>query len=141
LKAYPLFVTLSLVTFLGCNSGPERPPTVPCEGIVTLDGSPVSEAAVIFIADKGNYNASGVTDKNGNFKLKAFEEKAGAVPGSYKVEITKTIVEQASTKAGESGANVRYGIPVKYASMATSGFAIKLSDQGDKDIKFELKSK
>jgi len=141
LKSFSLFVLLGFATFLGCNSGPERPPTVPAEGVVTLDGQPVSEAAVIFIADVGSYNASGITDKNGTFKLKAFEEKAGAVPGSYKVEITKTIIEQTTTKAGESGANVKYGVPVKYASMATSDFAIKLSDKGDKEIKFDLKSK
>lgn len=126
---------------MGCNFGPDLPRTVPCEGIVTLDGTPIGEVAVIFIADVGSYNASGVTDKEGRFQLRAFPEKAGAVPGSYKVELTKTIVEQASTKAGEAGANVKYGIPVKYASIATSGYAIKLSDQGDKSIKFELKSK
>ena len=134
-------MVLGFATLLGCNTGPERPPTVPCEGIVTLDGTPVSEAAVIFIAETGTYNASGVTDKDGKFKLKAFDEKPGAVPGPYKVEITKTIVKQANTKSGEAGATVEYGLPIKYASMGTSGLAFKLTDKGDTDIKFALKSK
>ena len=141
MKSISLFAALTLIVFTGCESGPKLPATVPAEGKVTLDGEAVTDATVIFIADVGSYNATSNTDKNGFFKMKAFEEKSGAVPGSYKVEVSKTIVESTGNKGGEGGANVKYGLPKKYSSMITSGLTINLSDKGDKDIKFELKSK
>ena len=134
-----LFVSF-LCCFCGCKND-NLPKTVPAEGIVTLDGTPVSDATVLLIADTGSNNAYAVSDKDGKFKLKAFDEKAGAVPGSYKVEITKTIKEAASVKGGETGVNLKYGLPVKYAGYATSGLTFKIGNDGDKNIKFALVSK
>src|SRR5688572_7135503 len=91
--------TLSVVILLavvGC--GPDTshlPATVPAEGIVTLDGQPVENATVMFIADTGNHHATANTDAQGKFRLSAFKEKEGAVPGTYKVEVNKTIVSGA----------------------------------------------
>ena len=80
------------LVFAGCESGPQLPPTVPAEGIVTLDGTPVADATVVFIAEQGNYNGTGVTNKEGKFSMKAFDSKSGVVVGSYKVELNKTVV-------------------------------------------------
>jgi hypothetical protein len=117
------------------------PKTVPAEGMVTLDGEPVSDATVLFITDTGNNSASGVSNKDGKFELKVFEEKKGAVPGAYKVTVNKTIVEPSSEKNGESEVNIKYGLPVHYSDLTKSGLTYTLSDQGDKNIKIELKSK
>ena len=125
----------------GCNSGAGLPPTVPAEGVVTLDGVPVADATITFIADTGTYNASAVTDKEGKFAMKAFEEKKGAVPGSYKIAINKTIVESREGRKGESDVNLKQGLPMKYSNFLTSELTIKLGDAGDKNLKFELKSK
>ncbi len=95
----------------------------------------------VFIADQGTYNATGVTDKDGKFAMKAFDQKSGAVPGSYKVELNKTIVESAGEKGGESNVNLKLGLPKKYATFTTSGITITLGEGGQKDIKFELTSK
>ena len=134
-------VLLSSV-LVGCNSGPQLPPTVPAEGIVTLDSEPVSDVTVVFIADKGNYNATAVTDKNGKFAMKAFEQKSGAVVGSYRVELNKTVVEtKAGGGGGESDVNLKFGLPKKYATFTTSGLTIQLAEGGKKDIAFDLKSK
>ncbi len=134
-------VVFCLANVNGCNSGPPLPKTVPAEGIVTLDGTPVADATITFIADTGTYNASAVTDKDGKFAMKAFEEKTGAVPGSYKVAINKTIVESRGGKQGESDVNLKQGLPMKYSNFLTSTLTIQLGETGDKNIKYELKSK
>lgn len=143
MRALTLFVcTVFCVALVsGCNSGPGLPATVPAEGTVTLDGAPVADATITFIADVGTYNASAVTDKDGKFAMKAFEEKKGAVPGAYKVAINKTIVEARDGKQGESDVNLTQGLPMKYSNFLTSGLAIQLGTSGDKNIKYELTSK
>ncbi len=130
---------LAVVT-LGCKAD-NLPKTVPAEGIVTLDGNPVEGAIVVFIATQGNYNATGHTDASGKFKMNAFDTKTGAVPGSYKVEISKTIMESATGKLGETDVNMKYGLPQKYSTFTTSGLSKDLAEPGDTNIKFELKSK
>ncbi len=136
-----LVLTLSCCILNGCNSGPALPKTVPAEGLVTLDGTPVNGATVLFIGETGEFNAHGQTDENGNFKVNSFDQKTGAVPGKYKVEISKTIVEQGSEKEGETSVNLQYGLPKQYASFMTSGLTADLGEQGDTNMKFELKSK
>jgi len=106
-----------------------------------LDGAPVADSTVTFVADVGTYNASAVTDKEGKFAMKAFEEKKGAVAGSYKIAINKTIVESRAGRQGESDVNLKQGLPMKYSNFLTSGITIKLGETGDKNIKYELQSK
>jgi hypothetical protein len=133
---------LSVVSFLaaGCKFDTTAK-TVPAEGVVTLDGQTVENAVVIFAAEVGSINATAVTGKDGRFELRSFEHKPGAIPGSYKVSVNKTSVKPASSKQGESDVTVSYGLPEKYASLARSGLKESISDQGNKDIKIELKSK
>lgn len=136
------FGLISFLMFVGCQSGPNLPPTVPAEGIVTLDGTPVSDATVVFIAEQGTYNATGVTNKEGKFAMKAFDSKSGAVVGSYKVELNKTVVEtKGPSGGGESEVNLKFGLPKKYGTFTTSGLTIQLGEGGKKDIAFDLKSK
>lgn len=133
-------VFVPAIAFVGCDNK-NLPATVPAEGVVTLDGKEVEGATVVFIADQGSYNATGITDANGKFQLSAFDEKTGAVPGSYKVEINKTIIERKGESKGEAMSEVRYGLPAKYATIAKSGLEFTIPEKGDKNIKIELKSK
>jgi hypothetical protein len=133
---------LCSVVLAGCKSGPDLPPTVPVEGVLTLDGKPVAEATIIFIADQGVYNATGTTDTEGRFEMSAFQEKKGVVVGSYKVEMNKTIVEpRPGGREGESDVNLKLGLPKRYNTFTTSGITINVTDAGQQDLKFELKSK
>lgn len=142
MKHYFALICVSVVLgmFVGCEND-KLPKTVPAEGVVTLDGATVSDATVLLIADVGDINASAVSDKNGKFLLNAFPEKSGAVPGSYKVSISKTINEAASEKTGETMVNLKYGLPQKYSLYTTSGLTYTLGEKGDKNIKFDLQSK
>ena len=62
------------------------------EGIVVLDNQPVPEATVLFIPEGGTGQpAYGTTDENGKFQLTTFKENDGALPGAYKVTVTKSV--------------------------------------------------
>ena len=139
--------TLATLTFItGC--GPDichLPKTVPANGVVTLDGNPVDATNVVFISSSTNYHASAITDAQGRFELNAFKEKKGAVPGTYSVEVNKTVVTGNTAEGSEGGdgatLKVSFGLPQKYASIGTSGLSYTIPDAGDTEIKLELKSK
>ncbi|MEX2173005.1 MAG: hypothetical protein WD872_01500 [Pirellulaceae bacterium] len=64
--------------------------TVDVTGKVTKGGQPVSGAAVTFVPTAaGGKAAAGTTDEAGIYKLTTFVNGDGAMPGSYKVMITK----------------------------------------------------
>jgi hypothetical protein len=62
------------------------------KGHVTLDGKPVSGATVLFVPEPGSSArpASGLTDGEGNFRLTTYRPNDGAVPGTYKIVVTKS---------------------------------------------------
>lgn len=134
------FVLLfGLLTLFGCKSD-DLPATVNVEGTVTLDGEPVEGASVVFIAQAGANNATGVTDGSGRFSMDSFPgRKKGAVPDSYNVEIAKTIVEDKGERDGEGMVQLSYGLPKQYASQLTSGLSVNVGSDVT-DLKFELTS-
>jgi len=101
----------------------------------------VEGASITFIADSGNHHAMAVTDAAGKFALRLLGEKDGAVPGSYKVQVSKTVVSDAGGEEGEAAVNVSYGLPQKYSTAATSGLTSSVPEGGTSDIKIELTSK
>jgi hypothetical protein len=138
-------LTIFLLSAPGC--GPDTshlPKTVPASGIVTLDGKPVEGAQVVLVpAGDGAHGAFGTTDASGSFSLRAFEQKDGAVPGEYKVQVSKTVEVKLKGPPVDGGDPVRfdYGVPAKYTGAQTSGLTVTIPDAGIKDIKFELRSK
>jgi hypothetical protein len=134
-----------LIALAGCGSDTSHlPATVPAAGIVTLDGKPVPNAAVSFVAETGTYHATALTDASGKFQLRAFQEKEGAVPGPYKVEVNQTVLgggQDAGTDGELTGLQVNFGLPQKYATVSTSGLTYTIPEGGQTDIKLELTSK
>lgn len=127
---------LGLICVVGCE-GTSGPKTVNASGTVTLDGAPVEKAQVIFIQDGGSNPASAMTDASGKFSLSYNGEKKGALPGSYKAQVSKTILES----KGGGGAEVKLtqGLPAKYANIMTSGLTFEIPASGTSDLKIELK--
>ncbi len=109
-------------------------------GVVTLDGSPVDKAQVIFIDNNASNPASATTDSQGRFSLSYNGEKKGAVPGSYKVQVSKTLLKS-NDGGGSAEVTINYGLPKKYSSVVTSGLTCDVPDSGKSDIKLELSSK
>ncbi|MCA9194163.1 MAG: carboxypeptidase regulatory-like domain-containing protein [Planctomycetales bacterium] len=146
IKTSWLLCAAGLLGFMvGC--GPDLshlPKTVKAEGTVTLDGIPVDQATVVFIAQQGQYSARAITDASGKFTLQAFDEKPGAVPGDYKIQVNKTVLNESGggSDPGAGGTvQVSYGLPKRYAAISTSGLKYTIPDQDTSDILLELKSK
>lgn len=84
--AVRLILLFAALAVAGCGGGP-----VPVRGRVTLDGTPVAGAAVVFLpAGPRGHPASGQTDASGVFRLTTFKKEDGAVRGEYIVVVTKT---------------------------------------------------
>jgi hypothetical protein len=106
---------------------PETEETAPVRGVVIIDGQPVEGATVVFNHVEGKYAAVGVTDPNGNFVLRTFKQNDGAVPGVYRVAISKKT---------DGGADV---VPMKYGDSNTSGLTAEVR-AGANEFRFELSS-
>jgi hypothetical protein len=137
---------------VGCaeTGGGDHPDTAPVTGTVTYNGSPVEGATLTFSPASGGYAALGLTDASGNFTLKTPWGSEGAVPGSYKVAISKTAVEGAAAGEAEevemvieepekaTPAKIAEGLPEKYKSAATSELTAEVKAEGPNTFAFEL---
>jgi hypothetical protein len=96
-------------------SAPKRlPRTISATGTITMDGTPVSGATVVFLPrDREGKPASGLTDGKGNFALQTyFNSKAspdGALPGDYDVLVSKIDVDR--QRINPTGAVWTGGVP------------------------------
>jgi hypothetical protein len=81
LRLTPLL--LLCLALVGCGTKP-----VPVSGVVSLNGTPVEGATVIFMTADGNNAANGFTDSAGMFSLTTGTQ-TGAYPGDYKVIVIK----------------------------------------------------
>jgi hypothetical protein len=144
---YGVFVgplVISLLPALGCGSGGRHlPKTVPASGVVTLDGKPVDGAQVVLVpAAEGKTGAFGTTNGSGHFSLRAYDEKDGAIPGDYKVQVSKTVEVKLPGKLdGGDAVRFDYGVPAKYTGAKTSGLSVTIPDTGNRDIQLPLTSK
>lgn len=91
-----LFVsTVVLVSVTGC--GKPAPPflkdLVPVTGVVTLDGKPLDNATVTFMASEGvSRFSAATTDADGRYELKTEGSYTGALPGKYSVTVSKLVL-------------------------------------------------
>ena len=110
---------------------------------MTLDGKPVEGAQVVIIpAGDGTTGADAVTNASGHFSLRAYPEKDGAIPGEYKVQVSKTVEVKLPGKLdGGDAVRFDYGVPAKYTGAKTSGLTVTVPETGKKDINLTLTSK
>src|SRR5262249_6170903 len=76
-----LFLSPMLLVSAGCGNANLSK----VEGVVTLDGAPLSGATVSFMPVGDGRAASGLTDGDGYFRLTTFRTDDGALAGNYKV--------------------------------------------------------
>lgn len=155
-------VMLVSVVLSGCG-GSRFPKTYKVSGTVTQGGKPVDGALVTFLSTEGGKSAIGSTNANGEFKLSTFGPSDGALPGSYKVTITKSsapppaaspalqpgviasgdIGEDYAPPAGNVGTQGGGGapknsLPAKYASDSTSGLIATVMEHHTNKFDFDL---
>lgn len=135
---------------LGCG-GSALPPgakkTAKVTVTVTYKGAPVEGANVTFVNTDGPPSANGRTDAQGKAKLKTYVDGDGATLGSHKVIIEKSEAVGGQTVDIDSKeynpnappATVKYLLPQKYSSIATSGLTAEVKE-GQNDLPpFDLK--
>lgn len=150
------------VCIVGCGSGSKFPKTYPVTGKVTVNGKAIEGAMVTFRLEEGKENAIGTTDSKGEFTLSMFQPGDGAVPGQYRIAVTKLPPGATSTvttpPAGQiasgdlptdyappadtskSGSNTpKSEIPAKYGNEQTSGLRATVVE-GPNNIPLDLKS-
>ena len=87
----------------GCRMR-QRDGTVPLRGTVKLDGRPLANATVYFIAqNSGGRDALGTTDAKGVFRLSTLKSGDGAFPGRYKVVVQPVAPADAGVVATTPG--------------------------------------
>lgn len=105
LKYPQYFVLVPLLTLIlvGCG-GNDRPSIVPASGIVTLNGEPVDGASLTFVPTAGGRPGSAITDAQGRYTIKTYEDAPGAISGEHKVSVIKISGPGADVMQGDAPA-------------------------------------
>jgi|688.fasta_scaffold80424_3 hypothetical protein len=119
-----------IVGLSGCGSDIKL---VPVEGKVTLDGSPLAGAEVLFRPKQGR-PVAGDTDAAGRYRLQYTPERFGALPGPHVVHIT-TVREGDEDAASKPP---RERVPARYN--ARTELEVTVADDR-KSYDFALESK
>lgn len=128
--------TLSCV---GCGSS-KQPDLGQVQGTVTMDGSPLANAQVIFSPDGGR-PSTGVTDAAGKYTLTYIRDIKGAKLGAHSVRVETVPAvtsDQAVGIAPEGPPAVAERIPIKYNTESELRAEVK---SGENTIDFSLNSK
>ncbi len=143
---------LLLAAAAGCGGSSDkwtanRPKTVPAEGVVTYNGERVAGATVVFVPESVNsetIGASALTSSSGEFSLSTFPPDTGAVPGRYRVGVTK-LQAVARAPAGPDSHDLAAPtpppqnlLPQQYSDPLQSGLIIDIPEAGTTDLAIEL---
>lgn len=153
LPAATMILASACLSTIGCGPGadPNRRPTAPVTVTLTMEGKPVADAMVIFIATEKPMPAAGKTDANGVAQLTTYETGDGAVIGLHKVQVLKTEATTAmpaaeldseayDPEAIPTNVQTKSLVPGKYTNSGTSGFTADVKT-GANAFKFDMKSK
>ncbi len=136
----PALAVLSLVVVVLTGCGPGGPQLAPVEGVVTLDGTPLEGATVLFHPAEGGKPATGTTDAQGKFTLITRNLGEGAQVGMNNVSVSKEKKAETPANAEEGEiVDVVYETPAKYASPKTSELTVDVQP-GIPPVTLELKS-
>jgi hypothetical protein len=139
-----LLISGVLLMLVGCGSGVESPDfakhLTPVFGQVLGNGTPVAGAAVTFIPDQNKGAvAYAVTDDAGLFDLHTpisgatIEEMHGAVPGRYRVIVSRILMPDGSpiaadtTEADAMAIGAKETVPLQFSDPERTQLAIVVS--------------
>ncbi len=148
----------SLAVFLGlAGCEPESlrdgPEMVKVSGTLTLDGEPVAGAHIRFSPEGKGPAAFAETDTRGRYQLRTFDPGDGAIPGKYRISVTKEVTEgvvefesqqereEYLKKNGRPTRKTTNALPQKFGNPETSDLAAEISLAGSKRVDLELTSK
>lgn len=139
---------LSLVaaSSLGCSTEeptliPGRNPTIPVHGTITLDGTPIEGATVMFFSEKLMITSYGKTDASGQYHLTTYEPGDGAPVGRYQVSVKKvkqTIVEPSDHPSLPPTTKTSQLLPEQYSDYESSQLRAVVAKGGTNAFLFNL---
>ena len=122
---------------------------MPVGGVVTLDGKPVDNAAVMLMPsgpEAAGLPAVGTTDPQGCFTLSTSTIGPGVMPGEYRVTVIKKettgfLADEDGLDDGIAPEGIRetWIIPRKYADPNTSGITVEVRP-GMEPLSLDLQS-
>ena len=147
-----LTVTCLCAIVAGCGGGDDafkkaRPKTVSSTGTITFKGEPLKFATIVLEPQvEGGVAAMGRSDGEGHFYVSAFPPDPGAVPGSYRVSVTKTQAPKTTdadpanhdAPVEEEPAEPKSLIPLEYGAFDTSGLTIEIPAEGSEALTLVL---
>jgi hypothetical protein len=123
---------------LGCGrNGYAELGLIDVNGLVTLDGAPLSGAKVTFEGEDKR-QAIGITDTQGRYELLYDSQTGGATPGLKTVRVTTADLNFEGGGLAEGAPEAKERIPARYNS--ASGLKAQVS-AAKRTFDFELKSK
>lgn len=131
---------------VGCGGAkPEKPEKLaPVNGMVTLDGKPLTMAAMTFLPDGSTKGIAGVayTGEDGKFEAK-WRAEPGIPPGSYKIVVSRLGLPNGSpVPPGQSAADLGAieTVPPRFSDPAQTSLRLTVPEAGLTQT-FDLKSK
>jgi len=133
----------------GCSKSSKFDLT-PVVGTVTLDGQPLADADVTFFHQgssvPGYQISTGKTDAAGKYELKA-GAKPGAVPGDFKVTVSRIVSKDGATVTLEEGMDMtqlemqglaKQSLPEKYSDYEKTELSAKVENGKAEGYDFPL---
>lgn len=130
---------------VGCRYQ-SMPATAPVQGLVTLDGVPLTKGTVYFYPDRSKGTAGrlavGVIGGDGRYSLTSFVTGDGAIPGHHAVTvICETDPPSMEQVAASPNFAIRSLIPKHYNKPASSGLTAEVRPGGINQYDIRLDSK
>ncbi len=134
------FAVIAVSLSSGCGGG--GVPTLPVNGIVTMDDKPMDGAAVTFYAEAGGIGGTARTGSDGKFVVMGGDGKSkGLAPGKYKVTVSKMAIAGNPEEQGAvTEADIKNDLPPIYSSPAQTKLSFSVTGDG-KPIEIKLESK
>jgi hypothetical protein len=127
---------LMVLPLVGCSSE-TGPKLVRVIGTITINGHPLGGAEITFLpmGSTPGDGSRGRTRADGTFRLVALKGGAGAVPGQYKVIISKLVLPDGSDFPANSEippieSSAREKLPQKYSDAQNTELTATVSSDG-----------
>ena len=127
---------VSLVLIAGGCGGAPQLPVVPAVGVVKFKGEPLVGATLVFSPTVGEAVATATSDANGSFEL-VTGEQIGALPGEYKVLVSKYEFTEGTLMPGEhemTKGTSKLVTPAKYGTLETTDLTLTVPAEGSKTL-------
>lgn len=149
-------VVCSLAVLAGCGGPANKLGTVAAGGTVTYRAAALAGATVTLAPQQGQRPAVGLSDGAGRFRLTTLATGDGAMPGGYKVTVTKTdeavvpknVAEMTVEEMRAYEAEIMKGppdfrepdqlLPARYGDQATTPLSCEVKATGGNEFRFDL---